>query len=41
MKPFNRFQGRGKDAHFFHLDDEVQDIAAMFAPAETIPDVLC
>ena len=28
------------DAHVIHLGDEVQDIPAVFALAETVPDVL-
>ena len=38
-EPFDGLQGRRVDAHVFHPGDEVQDVAAVFALAETVPDV--
>src|ERR1019366_3038817 len=39
-KPFYGFDGRCMNARVLHPGDEVQDVAAVFALAETVPDVL-
>src|ERR1035437_5223969 len=39
-KPLDRFESRRMDARVLHLGDEVQDVAPVFALAETVPDVL-
>src|ERR1035441_2204525 len=39
-KPLDGFEGRRMNACVLHLGDEVQDVAAMFAFAETVPNVL-
>ena len=39
VEPFDGFERRRMDAHVFHLGDEVENVAAVLALAETIPDV--
>ena len=39
MKPFDGFEGRCVNGDIFKFGDEVQDIAAMFALAEAIPNI--
>src|ERR1035441_146766 len=39
-KPLDGFEGRRMDACVLHPGDEVQEVAAVFALAETVPDVL-
>src|ERR1035437_10175905 len=38
-KPLDGFEGCRVDARVLHPGNEVQDVAAMFAFAETVPDV--
>ena len=39
-KPLDGFEGCRVDARVLHPGDEVQDVAAVFAFAETVPNVL-
>src|ERR1035437_3611426 len=37
-KPLDGFESRRMDAHILHLGDKVQNVTAMFALAETVPN---
>ena len=39
MEPLDGFKRRRVDAYVLHPGDEVEGVAAMFALAETVPDV--
>src|SRR5205807_737289 len=39
MKPLDRLKGRRVDADLFHLGNEVENVAAALAFAETVPDI--
>src|ERR1017187_2754109 len=39
-KPLDGFEGRRMDACVLHPGNEIQDVASVFALAETVPDVL-